>query len=574
MAGIECIGGATWLTPSTGCTVAGLQEAVRSAVPEGVDVRQARDRVRVPTDYVQLLLSPASGISWHSYAERQWRNRANPEVGRRALTDVRRLQNVALEELRPLVSGSVLAGRLDDHQVRNVAMMTAPESPGLCLFDEQGTGKTVAVVAAFDLLVERGEVDVLLVVAPKSMVGEWKVEIDRFTDGLYQVRVLDGSRASKERTILNGAEVFVCNYETVSSMAASLRLLCERFRVVLAVDESFNVKNPDAIRTGAVAELREWCTRAYVLCGTPAPNDASDIVAQASLVDFGHAFGGIALPPDAADRRAVIRARMNASVPFPRNLKNVVLPSLPGKLFTDIEVRLGPQQEAAYERLSGDLVGSLESASDEEFRRDYASFLARRAALLRLCSDPAGVDASITDPSAKIRALDEVLEHLIVQGGDKVVIWSFYRSTLDQLVHRYRHLGVARIDGSVASVEERRAAVNSFQCDPDVRLFIGNPAAAGAGVTLHAARYAVYESMSNQSAHYLQSLDRIHRRGQDRDVEYLTLISPHTVEVTEYQRLKRKAALQADLLGDPESDTLSREMLIAELLGSLREREL
>src|SRR5579875_1228485 len=32
---------------------------------------------------------------------------------------------------------------LDDHQRANVAAMTLPDSPGLCVFDEQGAGKTV-----------------------------------------------------------------------------------------------------------------------------------------------------------------------------------------------------------------------------------------------------------------------------------------------------------------------------------------------------------------------------------------------------------------------------------------------
>ena len=68
-------------------------------------------------------------------------------------------------------------------------------------------------------------------------------------------------------------------------------------------------------------------------------------------------------------------------------------------------------------------------------------------------------------------------------------------------------------------------------------LFVGDPGAAGAGLTLHRARYAVYESMSNQAAHYLQSLDRIHRRGQDRPVEYLVLLCDETIESPEYERI-------------------------------------
>lgn len=98
-------------------------------------------------------------------------------------------------------------------------------------------------------------------------------------------------------------------------------------------------------------------------------------------------------------------------------------------------------------------------------------------------------------------------------------------------------------------------------------LFVGNPAAAGAGLTLHRARFAIYESLSNQAAHYLQSLDRIHRRGQDRHVEYLHLLTTDSLERAEYQRLLDKADTQADLLGDGGPDRITRELMLDELLA-------
>src|SRR5205085_6722234 len=65
---------------------------------------------------------------------------------------------------------------LDHHQLVNVAVMTLADGWGACVFDEQGTGKTVTTIACFDLLVDRGDADTLVLVAPKSMVGEWRSE--------------------------------------------------------------------------------------------------------------------------------------------------------------------------------------------------------------------------------------------------------------------------------------------------------------------------------------------------------------------------------------------------------------
>jgi SNF2 family DNA or RNA helicase len=171
---------------------------------------------------------------------------------------------------------------------------------------------------------------------------------------------------------------------------------------------------------------------------------------------------------------------------------------------------------------------------------------------------------------AKFQALDEILDRQIAV-GEKTIVWSFYRATLDALALRYGQHGIARIDGSVGSVSERRDAVRRFQEDDETMIFLGNPAAAGAGVTLHRARTAIYESLSNQAAHFMQSIDRIHRRGQDRDVEYLVLLGRNTIDEAEYQRLLRKTDAQADILGDPDPARATRELLLTELL-ELRDR--
>jgi SNF2 family DNA or RNA helicase len=115
---------------------------------------------------------------------------------------------------------------------------------------------------------------------------------------------------------------------------------------------------------------------------------------------------------------------------------------------------------------------------------------------------------------AKLHALDNILEDAITQKGEKVVLWSFYTASLSAIVERYSRFNPVRYDGTVSDVAQRREAVRKFQEDDETMLFVANPAAAGAGLTLHRARLAIYESMSNQAAHYLQSLDRITGEGR------------------------------------------------------------
>lgn len=523
-------------------------------------------------DASRLLGSPASKlIAADAETQRILGNRARlRESSRDVLDEVHTILESGEEAARQLIHDLTLPVDLDDHQATNVAIMTVRNGWGACVFDEQGTGKTLSVIAAFDVLVERGEADVLIVIAPKSMVAEWAAEFRQFAGNLYRVSILEGDRLARARALESGADVVVLNYEAAVSLSPNLTLLARRTRAVLAVDESFFVKNPRAIRSQAVAELREWCTRCFVLCGTPAPNAPHDLVAQFDLVDFGLTFSGVALDTDRTTAAGQVRAILDRRGVYLRTLKRQALPDLPQRVFSEVHVELASEQRASYESALDDLIIDLEATIESAYVRRIQSFLERRNALLRICSDPSPLIPGYQEIPAKIGALDRLLGELIGD-GEKVVLWSFYRASLDRIASRYAHYGVARIDGSIPNIADRRDAVRRFQEDDETMLFVANPAAAGAGLTLHRSRLAIYESFSNQAAHYLQSLDRIHRRGQDRPVEYMALIASGTIEEIEYARLLEKANRQAELLGDdPVDPRPSRKLLLDELLEARR----
>jgi SNF2 family DNA or RNA helicase len=514
-----------------------------------------------------LVATPELDVRWTSDA---WRFRENRLHAARAfpeqLTILKEIKTRGADHARSLISDSAGLGTLDPHQVINVAAMTSAGGIGLCVFDEQGAGKTVTMIYAFDLLVERDEADLMLIVAPKSMVPEWPADFARFRQDLYRVAIISGSVREKRRALESGADVFVTNFETAVSLEPELRALLRSKdgRAVLAIDEPFFIKSLDAQRTRALRRLREWCGRAFVLCGTPAPNSPHDLVQQFGLVDFGRTFDEVAIPKDRHAALPVVQNAIETRGLYVRHLKAQVLPDLPQKRFQRVYVPLEPIQRRAYESALHDLILDLESINDREFQQRIPNFLARRATLLQICSNPVAVVPGYQETPSKLHALDALLQDLIGRKAEKVVLWSFYTASIEAMVARYRKYGVVRYDGSVTEVAARRTSVQQFQQDQDTMLFVANPAAAGAGLTLHRARYAVYESLSNQAAHYLQSLDRIHRRGQERDVEYIVLLGEGTIEMAEYDRLMTKEAAAQNLLGDPEIATPSRETLLAD----------
>ena len=229
---------------------------------------------------------------------------------------------------------------LDDHQVVNVAAMTDADGYGMSLFDEQGAGKTVSVIYAFDRLVDLNVHDWMVVVAPKSMVGEWANAMQEFMGDRYRVEIVSGSAGERQQALESGADIVVMNYEAVATVSDALirRLRRHPDRAVLVVDESFNVKNPQARRTRDLGAVRDWFGRTWLLCGTPAPNTAHDIVAQIDMVDFGQTFAGVQIPKDRAAAVPVVKQALDERAIYLRNLKADVLPDLPSE---DIHPRTG-----------------------------------------------------------------------------------------------------------------------------------------------------------------------------------------------------------------------------------------
>lgn len=456
---------------------------------------------------------------------------------------------------------------LDAHQGVAVNCMTVPGLLGLCLFDEQGTGKTITGLAAFDLLKKSGVVDALLITAPKTLLENWKDEAQRFLPFIPNIYIASGDREARYRALGPNYDIYLLTYENLISDIESLKSLARTKRLLLAIDESFFIKNPGAKRSMAAMELRGYCHRCFVLCGTPAPNKPSDLVHQFTMADNGYAFGGgTTLKSEALEDFAAIESIIDSRGVYLRRTKKSVLPDLPEKDFKIVELDMSPKQRSLYDEAKKELILYLKSLDNKTFKRNLTTYFQKRNALLQICIDPSLIDPLYNETPCKFAYLESALPELIETKSEKVVIWSVYTKTIDRIIQSFSRYNPARIDGKVEKVSDRQLMVERFQKDDSCRVFVGNPAAAGAGITLHKAKTSIYLSYSNQAAHYMQSLDRIHRRGQTADsVEYLFLVAKDTIEVNEIRRLIEKQGRQSELLGDPVAERIELTDILNEL---------
>ena len=146
----------------------------------------------------------------------------------------------------------------------------------------------------------------------------------------------------------------------------------------------------------------------------------------------------------------------------------------------------------------------------------------------------------------------------LARAGKKVLIWSSFRHNVEYIAASLQDLGAVYIHGSVDAGDEdddgtREGRIKLFHDDPNVRVMVANPAAASEGVSLHTVcHHALYLDRTFNAAHFLQSMDRIHRLGLPPDQETTIEIveCADSVDETVALRLKSKINTMAAALND------------------------
>ena len=449
---------------------------------------------------------------------------------------------------------------LDPAQRTAVNAMLEPGLLGFCLFDEQGTGKTFMGLGLIHHMFMTGRVNQLLVFCPSSMTGEWVERLSSVNALSSKIKGLVSLHEAGENihNTCSRSVGIVTNYHQASANAQVLATWAHRAlsnsdaaRTLLIIDESFFVKNDEAQMSQAVMAIREHCSYGLVLCGTPAPNRPDDIVHQFNIADLGATLGLYRPTDDDHRNLEELSARIDEGGAFLRRLKKDVLSDLPVKSFRIVRLAMTELHHLEYDKVKRSYRADLINLGSGQFGSKFHTFLERRMMLIRLCAFPDG-NLVPSSANAKFNALKEILEDVCLNGLRKLIIWSSYKDSLKEIERLVSGMGITlgRIDGSVEP-QERTAIVKAFQETATPQVIIANPSAAGAGLTLHAASHAVYMSYPSQAAHFLQSIDRIHRRGQSaNETVFHLLVFDKTIEEKELTRLFRKESTQADLLGD------------------------
>jgi SWI/SNF-related matrix-associated actin-dependent regulator 1 of chromatin subfamily A len=403
------------------------------------------------------------------------------------------------------------------------------------LADDMGLGKTTSTVIAS---LESGSKKIL-VICPASLKINWLREIKNYTD--RSVSIVEGKKWESADYVIVNYDI-IKNFHSESSKDESI-IMNENFDLVI-IDEAHYIQNKKASRTLLCNDIANKVGKVWLLTGTPMTSRPINYFNLLELVDSPVAQNWMAYVRRycngfqfQAGRRKVWNVNGSSNLEELRDrTKNTILRrlkedilDLPDKIITPIYLNL---KSDTYKALMGEYYDWYRNTEESKSLALQFSKLMKVRQVISL---------------EKIKNTIEIANSAIDQ-EKKVIIFTNFTDTLNQFVDYFKK-DCVYLDGS-CSKTQRQEAVDKFQNDDKVKVFIGNLKAAGVGITLTAAEVVIMNDLSFVPSDHSQAEDRAYRIGQNNKVSVYYPIFENTIEGKIYDILIKKKNIFETVMGD------------------------
>lgn len=420
---------------------------------------------------------------------------------------------------------------------------------GGILADDMGLGKTIQSISF--MLSEPSDMP-HLIIAPSSVVYNWKNECNRFAPSL-SIAVMTGSKEERLAKIETekDADVWITSYATIRQdleMYAHIRFH------TLFLDEAQYIKNVATKTSQAVRSLQAM--NRFALTGTPIENSIDELWAifQAVMPGF--------MPPIRAFRELPKEKIVEQTRPFIlRRLKEDVLKELPDKIETTYISELTKEQKELYvgylKRLQEETASSIAQGG---FQQQRMKILAGITRLRQICCHPSLFVENYTGTSGKLEQLLETITTSI-ENGKRLLVFSQFTSMHEIIKEKLkeREIEFFYLHGQTPAQERVHMSEQFNNGEGDV--FLISLRAGGTGLNLTGADTVVLYDLWWNPAVEDQATGRAHRYGQKNVVQVIRLIAEGTIEERMYELQQQKRELMDQVIqpGETMLTSLSEE---------------
>lgn len=373
------------------------------------------------------------------------------------------------------------------------------------LGDEMGLGKTMQAIAAMAALKAEGGQH-FLVVCPASVLVNWCREVEKHS--MLPVTEIHGAdRLDELNAWMQKGCVAVTTYETARSFS-----LPGNFSLsMLIADEAHYVKNPAAQRTRALVQLCERAQHILFMTGTPLENNVDEMCA---LLDI--------LKPETAIKARELKYLSNAPQ-FRESIADVYLRRSREDVLTELPEKIEKDQWCR--------------PTAEDWKWYFAEVLARNFMGMRRI----GWHTRDLAKSSKARRLAEIID-MARQEGRKILVFSYFRDTVDRVMLLAGENAFGPVNGSVSSAK-RQQIVDDFTAAPEGAVLVCQITAGGTGLNIQAASVVVFCEPQIKPSLETQAISRAYRMGQSRSVLVHRLLCEGSIDEDMLSLLRDKQEL-------------------------------
>ncbi len=396
---------------------------------------------------------------------------------------------------------------------RQTVQKTKPRQ-GFLFTDEEMSGRETATA---DNRVTGVPYATSLVIAPASVVHNWRKELQRFAPSLL-VCDYTGTAAQrqKKRSALMRWDVVVTTYQTLVKDIDHFAPL--QFGIVV-YDESQNFKNSLSQVHKSVKCLTSYYQLA--LSGTPVENNLTELWSLMNVINphllgesrHFHEYFVKPITSELESKRIEVLKQLIAPY-FLKRTKEEVLSDLPERQDEVVVCPMTDEQVSLY-------ATELSKARNEWLTEDQSTrSISVLAAIHRL--------RQIANGEGKMGVVFEQLENLR-STQHKVLIFSEYVSLLETVADEMDRRGWT-YDMLTGGTQQRERVITHFQQDSECQFFLISLKAGGVGINLTVADYVfILDPWWNISAEE-QAIARSHRIGQHHPVFVYRFVSADTLE--------------------------------------------
>ena len=456
------------------------------------------------------------------------------------------------------------------HQIEELRL--AQIMPNRGLLWEMGTGKTKGMIDILrDKFKDRGMLLKTIIFSPSVTLYNWGNEFEKWSKiPSNQVHPITATGAKRikdlERAVASGG-VIIINYEAVQNKRI-YELLFQYKPVIVVADESHLLKNYKSSRAKNVVKIGDLANYRFILTGTPILNALTDIFHQFRFLDKGVTFGKNFYVFQDKYMMDANKAWANRPGYFPRWVprketldelnekiyricsrvtKEEALPNLPPLVTITKHVKLGVDQQKAYNQMKTEFITFVKSKSGESKAVVAQLALTKALRLQQITSGHVVTDEGEVITFKSNPRLAEAQDLLVrLTPEHKVIVWCCFKED-------YKAIGKICRDNSIEHVfltgemnlKGKQDAMDKFNNDSTCRTIIANRKAGGIGINLVASSYSVVYSRNFSLGDELQSEARNHRGGSEihEQITKINLCAKDTIDEVVLDALSGKQKL-------------------------------